>query len=325
MVAMFGIARCGAVFVCDVACFKPLTCFRSSELTENGKRKMVFDVQHAVDDREYQIPCRQCIGCRLDKSREWALRCVHEAQMCESNSFITLTYDDEHLPDDFSLDKSHFQKFMKRLRKHLGGKRISYFHCGEYGPENLRPHYHACIFGHDFPDRELWSSKNDVNIYTSEVLTRLWPFGFTTVGDVTFESAAYVARYSMKKVNISDATPDDFENPYWRIDEETGEFYTVEPEYATMSRNPGIGKTWYEKYKDDVFPHDHVVLDGVKHPVPDFYLREYEKEDGVCFDFIKFEREQEGLLHADDNTYERLVAREKVKYAQLGQLKRNEV
>ena len=308
-----------------MACFRPLTCFKSKELTASGKRKMVFDVRHAVDDREYQIPCRQCIGCRLDKSREWALRCVHEAQIRERNSFITLTYDDEHLPEDDSLDKKHFQKFMKRLRKRLGGKRISYFHCGEYGPDNLRPHYHACIFGFDFPDRELWSSRDGVDLYTSELLSKLWPFGFTTVGDVTFESAAYVARYSMKKVNFSDASPDDLENPYSRIDPETGEIYSVSPEYATMSRNPAIGKGWYEKYKDDVFPHDHVVLDGVQHPVPQFYLNQYEKESGVEFDFIKFEREMTAKLHVDDCTYERLVAREKVKYAQLGQLKRSEV
>ena len=306
-----------------MACFRPITCYKSKEVTSNGKRKMVFDVRSAVDDREYKIPCRQCIGCRLDKSREWALRCVHEAQMHESNSFITLTYDEEHLPSDGSLDKSHFQKFMKRLRKRLCGRKISFFHCGEYGDDNLRPHYHACIFGHDFPDKELWSTRNDVDIYTSDILSKLWPFGFSTVGDVTFESAAYVARYTMKKVTFSDASPDSLENPYSRIDPSTGELIQVQPEYATMSRRPAIGKSWFEKYGSDVFPHDHVVLDGVKHPVPTFYDREYEKEDGIAYDYIKFGREMSAIYHADENTYERLVAREKVKYDQLGLLKRD--
>jgi hypothetical protein len=90
-----------------------------------------------------------------------------------------------------------------------------------------------------------------------------------------------------------------------------------------MSRRPAIGKSWFEKYGSDVFPHDHVVLDGVKHPVPTFYDREYEKEDGISYDYIKFGREMSAIYHADENTYERLVAREKVKYDQLGLLKRD--
>ena len=97
----------------------------------------------------FKIPCRNCVGCRLEHSRQWAMRCTHEAQLHSDNCFITLTYDNAHLPSDFSLDKKHFSDFMKRYRKKFGPN-IRYFHCGEYGSKFGRPHYHACIFNHDF-------------------------------------------------------------------------------------------------------------------------------------------------------------------------------
>ena len=159
-------------------CFRPLDAWYSQYVNPTGKRSLVFTSKDARDpDADpIQIACGQCVGCRLERSRQWAIRCVHEAQTHENNAFITLTIDDEHLnkrdiPD--SLDKTEFQRFVKRLRKRLGGRRIKYFHCGEYGSVNLRPHYHACIFGYDFPDRELWSIRDDVRLYRSQELESL--------------------------------------------------------------------------------------------------------------------------------------------------------
>ena len=229
-------------------CFSPLKGWYSKDRTKLGKRSIVFNPRDGLLDRPIAVPCGQCIGCRLERSRQWATRCVHEASLHENNCFITLTYDDAHLPSDLSLNLVHFQKFMKRLRKRFGDG-IRFFHCGEYGENFGRPHYHACLFNFDLPDRVLWSTRSGVNLYTSHILSSLWPFGFVTVGDVTFESAAYVARYVMKKVTGKNA-----QDHYEWVHPITGQVYERAPEYVTMSRRPGIGKGWLEKYMSDVFP-----------------------------------------------------------------------
>ena len=120
--------------------------------------------------------------------------------MWEENCFITLTYSDEYLPWDGSLNKKHFQDFMKRLRKWEQHKPIRYFHCGEYGEQLQRPHYHALIFNHEFDDRELWTESEGIRTYTSKQLDKLWPWGFSTIGDLNWDTAAYTSRYIMKKM-----------------------------------------------------------------------------------------------------------------------------
>lgn len=200
------------------------------------------------------VPCGQCIGCRLGRSRDWALRCMHEASLHENNCFITLTYNNENLPADGSLHKSHWQKFMKRLRKYSGAK-IRYYHCGEYGAKLLRPHYHACLFGFDFPDKYLWEQRpGKDDLYRSDLLEKCWPFGYSSIGELTFNSAAYVARYILKKVNGDKA-----DDHYIHIDDQ-GVVHKLQPEYTTMSRNKGIGQGWIEKYADDCYPHDFVAF-----------------------------------------------------------------
>lgn len=304
-------------------CFRPLTAWRGKEVSSNGKRPMVFDHSKALfPDQPMHLPCGQCVGCRLERSRQWAVRCVHESQMHERNAFITLTFDDNHLakrkyPD--SLDKSEFQRFMKRLRKRLCSRMIKYFHCGEYGSVYGRPHYHACIFGHDFPDRELWSIRDDVRLYRSKVLEDLWPYGFSSVGDVTFESAAYVARYIMKKINGDLAL-----THYANIDYDTGEIlYDRQPEYTTMSN--GIGKSWYSKFRGDVFPLDEIVLRGVKMRPPKYYDKLLEREENYDIDFIKQKRVERAVKHADNCTSDRLAVREFCQLQKLKQLPRGEL
>lgn len=300
-------------------CYHPLIGYRSKELTKNGKRKLVFNVKYAVDDGEITVPCSQCIGCRLDRSRQWAMRCVHESQMHEQNCFITLTYNEENLPYPPSLNHRHFQLFMKRFRKKFPDDTIRFYQCGEYGDENKRPHYHAIIFGFDFPDKTLWKeSKNGDNYYVSDVLNELWGKGYAIIGSVTFESAAYVARYIMKKV-----TGDDQEEHYKCVDEDSGEVFDLKPEYTAMSRRPGIGKKWYDEYKKDVYPSDFVVLRGKKMKPPKYYDSLLEKEDGEEHDYIKYQRELKNAVYEKEQTYDRLVAKEKVKYQQIQTLKRS--
>ena len=128
-------------------CFSPLDGYRSRTVNASGKRSIVFDIHEGFHDRPVSVPCGQCVGCRLEKSRQWAMRCVHEASLYDENCFITLTYDDEFLPVGGSLDKGAFPRFMKRLRKKFEPRRIRFYHAGEYGDRFGRPHYHALLFG----------------------------------------------------------------------------------------------------------------------------------------------------------------------------------
>lgn len=244
-----------------MTCYNPLLAFK-----EDGK--LVFEKPFPFA-KGFNIPCGQCIGCRLNYSRQWAIRCIHEAQMHKNNCFITLTFSPEALAarkNPQSLEMREFQLFMKRLRKKYG-EGIRFFHCGEYGEKNKRPHYHALIFGHDFNDKQLWNQKNGIKLYISDELKELWPYGFSTIGDVTFESAAYCARYVLKKVT-GDAAADH----YTYTEPETGEVINIKPEYCTMSRKPGIGYNWLQKYKSDVYPHDYVVIrDKIKVKPPKYY------------------------------------------------------
>lgn len=302
-------------------CYSPLIGYRSKELTAKNKRKIVFNLKYAQDDTEVTIPCGQCIGCRFEKSRQWALRCVHEASLHEENCFITLTYSSKHLPVDHSLDKTHFQKFMKRLRKHFTGTTIRFYHCGEYGEKNNRPHYHACLFGLDFPDKELHTTtKNGDKLYRSKTLTKIWGKGEENqqlIGELNFKTAAYTARYIMKKINGEQA-----DEHYRRIDEDTGEQFQINPEYTTMSRRPGIAYDWYKNYKTDVYPSDEVIIKGIPMQPPKYYDSILEKENPFLYDDIKHDRLTNAEKYADDNTPERLHVKYKVKQAQANLLSR---
>lgn len=137
---------------------------------------------------------------------------------------------------------------------------------GEYGTETLRPHYHAIIFGHDFPDKELVAVRNGNEVFTSKTLGKLWPYGFSSIGNVTFQSARYVAAYINKKIGGDLA-----EEHYKRKHPYTGKIHTVEREYSAMSLNPAVGKSWIEKYKSDVYPSGQLILEGKTRPIPKYY------------------------------------------------------
>lgn len=224
------------------------------------------------------LPCGQCIGCRLERSREWAVRCVYEASLYQNNCFITLTYDPEHLPPDMSLKKKDWQDFMKRLRKHYPDKKIRFFACGEYGGQTFRPHYHAILFNHDFIDliEETKMTEYGLSRYKhSPTLEKIWGKGLCSVGEMTFESAAYCARYCLKKVN-GDAAE-------WH-------YFGREPEFALMSRMPGLAAEWWNKFKKDVTGMDCTFSRGVKAPVPRYFDKLLEKVDEALFKTVKEKR-----------------------------------
>ncbi len=233
---------------------------------------------------------------------------------------MTLTYREEDLPNPPTVRVDHFQKFIKKLRKAVEPKVIRYFHCGEYGDEKMRPHYHAIIFNHDFEDKKLWKLSNGLPLYISEQLSSIWGYGFCSVGAVTFESSAYVARYIMKKI-----TGEPAEDHYTYVDPLTGEISQLAPEYVTMSRRPGIGKVWLEMYRDDVWPGDFVVVDTKKLRPPRFYDKVLEEESFRMFRKVKGERERNAEKHADNNTPDRLKVRRKVQEAKLKQLPRKDL
>lgn len=264
-----------------------------------------------------ELPCGQCIGCRLERSRQWAMRCVHESKLHEHSCFVTLTYDDHHVPSGGSLDYTHFQKFMKRTRKLLGP--VRFFMAGEYGDQLGRPHFHALLFGIDFHDKKIFKNpSHGQKLFTSETLSKLWPYGFASVGACTFESAAYVARYCLKKV-----TGDASESHYSRLDLDTGEIYQLTPEFAHMSLKPGIGYGWYEKFGSEVYHTDKVLIDGQLVKPPKFYDKKQKKLHPDDFEEIQMKRELDAHLKSLDNTPARLAVKESVTRARLSFKKRS--
>lgn len=254
-------------------------------------------------------PCGDCIGCRLERSRQWAMRCVHEASLHDTNSFITLTYNDDNLPLDGSINKKHLQKFIKRLRRKIEPIKIRYYGAGEYGKKFSRPHYHLCLFGFDFPDKQLleagertyfngrFKNTKGNDLFTSDLLGKVWKKGFHTIGELTFESAGYAARYCTKKINGEKAGP---------------HYKDKTPEFALMSRRPGIGSGWFEKWKGDIYPKDFTTMRGIKQRPPRFYDSMLEKKDPELFEQVKNERRKEKPYQSHMRLYHRQRWRKQV-------------
>lgn len=190
---------------------------------------------------------------------------------------------------------------------------------GEYGENFGRPHFHACIFGYDFHDKKLWKRTSvGSKLYRSADLEKLWPYGYSSIGDVNFESAAYVARYIMKKV-----TGKKQKDHYESIDPESGEIIKRVPEFNKMSLKPGIGADWLYKYKSDVYPHDYVVVRGKKMKPPKAYDKMYKKSNPYEFDEILYTREKNAKLNPDNQDPKRLDAKRQILESRLSLLKRN--
>lgn len=341
-------------------CYHPL----DAKLSPSGKPIFKNNTNFGRFTRLVKLPCGRCIGCKLDRSKTWAIRLMHEAQLHEANSFITLTIDKDRAsaaaaadaarprapvrePQDpyattdeyahaldrahareISLSKTDLRVHLKRLRedtRYRSSTTIKYYAVGEYGETTKRPHYHIALFGEAFfDDRYLWrTTEGGDDIYRSSRLERLWPYGNCEIGNLTFKSAAYIARYITKKLNPgrTDESQRRFDEHYMRTAED-GSNYWIEPEFALISRRPGLGKTWFEKYHTDVYPHDYVVMNGQKLKPPRFYDQLLEAFKPIELELIKKEREEKAKTAAADNTPARLRVKEQVAIAKLALNKR---
>lgn len=298
-----------------MTCYFPIKAYRSQEVNpETGKRQLTFKPTNALIEGSFiTLPCGRCTGCQIDRSRDWAVRCMHEAQMYRDKCFLTLTYDQEHVPQDYSVRLPDLQKFMKRLRKATSPTKVRFLACGEYGDLNLRPHYHALIFNFDFPNKHLITVRKGHPVYSSPMLTELWPLGSHEIGTITFQSAAYTARYALKKV-VGDRADDH----YFRRSPIDGEFHRVDAEFLVQSK--GLGRRWFDRFKSDAFPCDFIIVDGRKCKPPRAYLKWLEEDE---LEQLKRARKSHARLHRADTTRERLVVRERVHAEKLNRLKRN--
>ena len=286
-------------------CFHPIQGYQIPG--KNGDKSQVIfkDLGHG---QPIEIGCGQCIGCRIKRARHWAVRMVHEAQDHPENSFITLTYDDEHLPKNAGLEVRDWQLFLKKLRKYLAPKKIRFYMCGEYGEAEDqynkigRPHFHAIIFGHTFmADAEL--KREQPKAYYSHTLESLWGNGIAEFGPMELGSAAYCAQYTVKKITGQQA-----EDHYQRLDKNTGLLVPIRPEFSTMSRRPGIGKGWYQKYNNDL-DKGFVTLDGKKEGIPEFYKKIMSEEKAMGLEQIretnlkKLKKQDRWNLEAEEQKY----------------------
>lgn len=296
-----------------MSCYHPIKGFR----TASG---VVFSELRRDDHLgSIEIPCGQCIGCRMRRASDWTLRVMHEAQMWDENCFVTLTYGRDKLPPDGNLEHRDFQLFMKRVRAHFK-RPVRFYMCGEYGPLNFRPHFHACLFNVDFRSDRVQAGKSGSGavFYDSPTLSRLWSHGRVSVQDLTRETAGYCARYIMKK-HLGPMTEEA------RAAYVTGDGVVRRREYAAMSLKPGIGALWFEKYGIQTHRQDFVIADGAKQSVPRYYDRLADRAKRVVMDSVRFERERKARLHVEDQTPERLAVREQVHNARMRNFVRGDV
>lgn len=246
---------------------------------------------------------------------------MHESKLYTHNAFITLTYSDENLKSS-SIEKRDSVLFMKKLRKYINEKkpkkekhifsssrRIRSFGCAEYGEKLSRPHFHICLFDIRFTDKKLWKTHNGQSYYTSETLTKIWGKGHVVIGDLTFESAAYVARYVTKKITGKLAE---------------AHYAGRSPEQSVcVSRNPGLGRKHFEKFTTDIYPSDEVIVRGHKTRPPKYYDRLHEKLDKEAHDYIKQKRVENAEKHSSDNTKARSKVRAEILEYKFNILKRS--
>lgn len=226
-------------------CFNPKFALYNYELNDKGKltKKLKFiaklpeEYTKTVKPENYiVIPCGKCIACRIEKANQYASRCILEAERYKQKCFVTLSYRPKDLPENGTLVVKDIQDFMKRLRKKIYPQKIRYFACGEYGDKTLRAHYHLLIYNYYPRDAKFFKyNKSKQPLYISKELADTWGKGFIIFGDVTYESAGYVARYTQKKIY----------NKHDELMEKMGRH----KEFLISSRRPGIGLFMFGKDK----------------------------------------------------------------------------
>lgn len=304
-----------------MSCFAPVIAWYRKEVID-GKRQITFNRAQAHFPAPLHLPCGKCIGCLQARGRQWAIRCEHERKLHNENCFVTLTYDQASLPKGHTLVKRDLQNFMKRLRKNIEPRKVRFYACGEYGEKTARPHYHILLFGwsEQRENRKLLRDPNGRNpTYNSTTISRCWPNGHAVVGDVTLASCLYVAGYIAKN--------------YGREREldiicGDGEVIRRQKPFALMSRQPGIGAGYVDKYQNELIAHDNVIVDGNECRIPRYYdnqlvKKEYQTQEKL--QDIKISRRREMRVYRKDNTRERLHVREKFEHLKMQAFKKGEI
>jgi len=243
-----------------------------------------------------EVPCGTCLLCREEQARQTAVRIHHESQAYADNSFITLSYADEHLPPYGSLNYDHMDEFWNRLRATVRRRskkdrtvlpRVRYYYVGEYGDRTLRPHYHACVFGHAFLSERIILRTTPTLLWTSPDLVEAWGRGHVAIGDLNFASARYTAQYICKKLRAR--------QKYVRVDHATGELLDLVQPRAFMSKN--LGKEWWTKWHQQTIDHDHVIINGRPQKPPKAYDKWLKDASPQIIERIKEERRKKALAN----------------------------
>lgn len=259
-----------------------------------------LDKSKAYHDRPLTVRGGRCMGCRLERARVWGVRCTHEASLYDENLFLTMTYDDDHLPYGNTLVRKHVTDFFKRLRRRYPSQKIRHLYCGEYGGETERAHYHAIVFNLWPSDAEFFFRKEGNDYYRSDKIDQIWGLGHCNFGEVTFKSASYVAGYCKAKIQGPMA-----KEYYQWIDESTGEIIDRLPPFQGQSLKPGIGQPWIEKFMTDVYPRDQIIIDGNPCRPPRYYDQLCEKLRPDLWRKTKRKRWKEYDPEIEDHTWNR--------------------
>lgn len=308
-----------------MTCYHPLKGFIIGK-TDSGKNKIKVCKRNTecvqADDyslvyNSIPIPCGTCIGCKLDYSRQWAIRCVLESSFYDSNYFITLTYDDENCPK--FLVKDDLRRFINSLRKHCERYNLPsprFFSCGEYGSTSLRPHFHLILFNLYLDDLKVYKRTDDGILYNSETITNLWHKGYAVIGEVNYKTCAYVARYVTKK-----------------LDKSILEEYGFPKEFVLMSRRPGIGFGYFDQNHEKIYECDKIYfsMNGVDSFSPPHYFDKLlDKLDPYLLEKVKDKRLLKSgiynslkLLETDKDLIGMLQSEEEDKLARIKSLKRS--
>jgi hypothetical protein len=263
---------------CEMPCNNPLRAYRA-----NGGG-ITFSKNQGFKDMPLDIPCGQCMACRKQKRIEWGVRILNETKMHDKSCFITLTYDNISIPEGETLVKDDLQTFLKSLRSSLEPERIRYFAVGEYGSQTYRPHYHAVIYNYWPDDAKLWKQLETGPMWKSEKLQKKWGHGIVGINSMSFDLAQYLAKYVTKKI-----TGDMAEKHYGdRL-----------PEFTLMSRRPGIGASYYEKYKKEIWSTDSVPVGGGRSLRPPMYYYRKLKEENPDLHFKIAKKRLENVVDND--------------------------
>lgn len=289
-------------------CTKPVTAYQPKIVNSDGTRPLVFKQPELLLMYQFdkiKVPCGKCLECKKANSLSWGVRAYFEIhQSIMPSWFVTLTYDDDHLPEHRSLKKKHAQAFHKKLKRNF--IKSKYLTSGEYGEHTDRPHYHSVIFNLLLDDLVLYKEVKGKKYYTSKILTDFWGMGQVLITDANTATAQYVAQYTAKKVNGNKSL-----NHYAEYDSETGELIKYrEPEFLLVSKKPSIGVEFFNKYIDDIYNQDNVVIAGGAQRRPPKYIDKLLKRtDPVRYEMIKAERTKRII----EKTPEENAYRDKVK------------